>query len=138
MDLDDRAPDERALLDITEVARRTGVAPSALRYYERLGLLEPAGRRGQRRTYAPSAIDRIALILNARATGFSLTELAEVLAGDPERARARVAGKIQELDDRMAALRQVRDRLAHALTCPSDAILECAEFQAGLRELLPE
>jgi DNA-binding transcriptional MerR regulator len=109
------------LLDIGDVAAMTGVAPSALRYYERLGLLEPAGRNGLRRTYRPDAIDRIALIINAQATGFTLAELGQLLHADPRTVRDRLTEKIREIDDHIAA----------------ESLLECPTLRAGLRELLP-
>ncbi|MFC8094574.1 MerR family DNA-binding transcriptional regulator [Streptomyces sp. NPDC057301] len=57
------------MLDIGVLASRTGVAPSALRYYERLGLLASDGRNRQRRVYRTEALDRVALIVNAQAAG---------------------------------------------------------------------
>ncbi|RSN51258.1 MerR family transcriptional regulator, partial [Amycolatopsis sp. WAC 04182] len=54
------------LIDIGEVARRTGLAASALRFYERKGLIEAEGRNGLRRVYLPETLDRLALITCAR------------------------------------------------------------------------
>ena len=124
-------------LDIGEVARRTGLAPSALRYYERLGLLESDGRNGLRRTYRPEVIDRIALIVNARATGFTLRELHELLEADPREVRGYLVDKLGEIDDRIATMQQARTRLSHGLTCRHDTPLSCPAFRAGLRSLLP-
>ncbi|MFJ4963332.1 HTH-type transcriptional regulator CueR [Streptomyces sp. ADI96-02] len=126
------------LLDIGEVARRTGTSPSALRYYERLGLLAPAARNGLRRAYTPDVLDRIALILNARATGFSLNELVAVLDGEPDAVRRSIASKSREIEDRIREMEQARARLAHALTCRHGDILACPAFLRGLREALPE
>ncbi|MGI5447804.1 MerR family transcriptional regulator [Streptomyces sp. CA-243310] len=125
------------LLDIAEVAARTGVAPSALRYYERLGLVESAGRNGLRRTYRPEAVDRMALILNAQATGFSLGELKELLLAGPGEVRPYLTGRIDVLDRRIAAMREARERISHALTCRHPSLLDCPTFRAGLRDLLP-
>jgi DNA-binding transcriptional MerR regulator len=124
------------LLDIGVVAAITGVAPSALRYYERLGLLEPAGRHGLRRTYRPDAIDRIALIVSAQASGFSLAEVHELLHAGPRTVRAQLAAKIDEIDERIAAMQDARSRLGHALTCEHTSLLECPTLRAGLREAL--
>jgi DNA-binding transcriptional MerR regulator len=128
---------EDPLLDIAEVAEHTGVAPSALRYYERLGLLEPAGRNGLRRTYAPSAIDRIALIVNARATGFSLAEVKALLDAPDRTVRQTLVAKAEEIDRQIEVMRRQQRQLAHALTCEHDSILACPTFQAGLRQALP-
>jgi len=63
---------ENSLVPIGELARRTGVATSALRYYERMGLLSPAERVGQRRHYLPSSAERVALIRLCQDAGFTL------------------------------------------------------------------
>lgn len=126
-----------ALLDIADVAAATGVAPSALRYYERMGLLTPAGRAGLRRTYRPDAIDRVALIVNARATGFSLREIHALLHARPNAVRARLAAKTREIDRQIAERVAARERIGHALTCRHPSLLDCPTFRAGLRELLP-
>ncbi|MEU6314687.1 MerR family transcriptional regulator [Streptomyces sp. NPDC047014] len=124
-------------MDIAEVAAATGVAPSALRYYERLGLLEPEGRNGLRRTYRPEAVDRVALILAARASGFSLAELKELLDTPPGEVRPYLRGRIDVLDRRIEAMREARARISHALTCAHPSLLDCPTFRAGLRDLLP-
>jgi DNA-binding transcriptional MerR regulator len=126
-----------AELDIGEVARRTGVAPSALRYYERRGLIEPVGRNGLRRTYAPGVIDRLAVVLATQSVGFSLAEIAEMLAGDDPEVRGHLAAKVAEIDARMAAMEVAREHLAHALECRHDQVLECPSFRAGVRSMLP-
>lgn len=124
-------------LDIAEVAERTGLAPSALRYYERLGLLEPTGRNGLRRTYAPEAIDRLALIINARATGFSLAEVKALVDADDATVRATLGAKAEEIDQQIQVMQLQQRQLAHALTCEHDEILDCPIFRAGLRSALP-
>ena len=63
-------------LDIGEVARRSGVPASTLRFYEEKGLIGAVGRRGLRRMFAPAVLDRLALIALGRAAGFSLEEVA--------------------------------------------------------------
>ncbi|MER5966340.1 MerR family transcriptional regulator [Streptomyces sp. NPDC002057] len=126
------------VLDIGEVARITGVSASALRYYERLGLVTPAGRNGLRRTYPPEALDRIALILNARTSGFSLSELAALCAASGDEVRASLAGKAEELDRRIEELRTARARIEHALTCRHHSPLDCPDFRGALRKALPD
>lgn len=63
-------------LDIAEVAQRSGVPASALRYYEEKGLIASTGRRGLRRTFDARVLERLALIALGRAAGFSLDEVA--------------------------------------------------------------
>lgn len=125
------------LLDIAEVAERTGVAPSALRYWERLGLLDPAGRNGLRRTYEPAAVDRVALILSGQAVGFSLAEVDQLVHARPAALRARLAEKADELGRQIATLEAMREQLGHALTCEHRRPLDCPTFRAGLRQVLP-
>ena len=65
---------EPDLLTIGELAEQLGIATSALRYYEELGLLEPAERRAGRRHYRRSAVETVGSILFLRDVGFTLTE----------------------------------------------------------------
>lgn len=119
------------LLSIGELARRTGVATSALRYWEELGLLPaPARLCGQRR-YPESAIEFVGIILLQRDAGFSLTEQKALRAaragrpGDWDRpARRKLAG----LDDQIAKAQAARLAIDHALRCPHEDILECPNF----------
>jgi hypothetical protein len=74
---------ENGLVPIGELARRTGVATSALRYYERIGLLSPAERAGQRRHYPPATAERVALIRLYQDAGFTLTEMVQTRAEGP-------------------------------------------------------
>ena len=81
-------------LDIAEVARRTGLAASALRYYEQKGLIQPIGRHGLRRVFAASVLERIALIALGRAAGLSLADIGAILAVEGgRRHRSRTAGR---------------------------------------------
>jgi DNA-binding transcriptional MerR regulator len=125
-------------IDIGEVARRSGIAPSALRYYERRGLIEPVGRNGLRRTYAPDVLDRLAVVLAAQSTGFSLAEIVDLLAGDGREVRDRMRDKVAEIDARIAAMEVARDHLGHALECEHEQILDCPSFRAGVRRMLPD
>src|SRR5258708_300711 len=65
----------RAFLGIGELGRRTGLAPSALRFYERAGLLVPDGRANGRRYYSSASVERIALIRLCQDAGFTLAEV---------------------------------------------------------------
>ena len=74
-----------ALLGIGELGRRTGLATSALRYYERVGLLVPDGRAHGRRYYGPASAERIALIRLCQDAGFTLAEIRAVLGAGSRR-----------------------------------------------------
>jgi DNA-binding transcriptional MerR regulator len=126
-------------LDINEVARRSGVPASALRFYEEKGLIASTGRRGLRRLFDPRVLDRLALIALGRASAFSLDEIASMLAPDgrPRIDRRRLVAKADELDGTIRKLRAVRDGLRHAAACPAPSYLECPTFQRLLRVTAP-
>ncbi|WP_067462906.1 MerR family transcriptional regulator [Nocardia amamiensis] len=121
-----------ALLDIAEVADHTGLAPSALRFYEKRGLIAATGRNGLRRTYHPDILGRLALITCARGAGFTLAEIARFLRASPTDAelRIRMAEKANQLDEDIARLSRMRDSLRHASTCTHDPLVECPDFKS--------
>jgi DNA-binding transcriptional MerR regulator len=122
-------------LDIGVVAEQSGLAPSALRYYERLGLIEPNGRNGHRRTYHPTVLDRLALIATGRATGFSLGQMRQLLEAAPADVRSQLREKVDDLEQEISSLQQARGLLQHALTCEHESMLECPTFRSGLRAM---
>ncbi|MFB4314316.1 MerR family transcriptional regulator [Actinomadura sp. 21ATH] len=124
------------LLDIAEVAGRTGLAPSALRYYEREGLIEPAGRNGLRRAYDPETLERLGLITCARSAGFGIAEIRRLLESGPEdgpRLRERMARKARELDETIDRLARMRQSMLHAVTCTHEPLVDCPEFRRAVR-----
>lgn len=126
------------MLDIGDVARATGLAPSALRFYERRGLLSSEGRNGLRRTYRPDIVERLGLIMVARDAGFSVREIREMLDADDELTlRTTLAAKLAELDHRIDRLIALRDRLTHAVSCQSPSLLDCPHFKKNVRAALP-
>jgi DNA-binding transcriptional MerR regulator len=129
-----------ALLDIADVAERSGLAPSALRFYERRGLIAPAGRNGLRRTYRPDVLGRLALIACARGAGFTIAEIARFLVATPDDTalRARMADKARALDDDIARLTRMRDSLRHASTCTHEPLVECPEFKRRFDDSPPD
>src|SRR5215467_9487120 len=78
-------------LTISEVANQIGLRPSAIRYYEQIGILPPAQRVSGQRRYDVTALHRLVMIQRARQTGFTLTEIKELFfgfrAGTPPSAR---------------------------------------------------
>jgi MerR family redox-sensitive transcriptional activator SoxR len=68
-------------LTISEVARQAGPQPSAIRYYEQIGILLPAQRIGGQRRYDITVLYRLAVIERARQTGFTLDEIRELFFG---------------------------------------------------------
>ncbi|MEV5824718.1 MerR family transcriptional regulator [Spirillospora sp. NPDC052242] len=124
------------LLDISEVAERSGLTASALRFYERRELISPAGRNGLRRIYRPDVLDRLALISCARSAGFTIAEIAGFLRATPgdDALRARMAAKARTLDEDIARLTRMRDSLHHASTCTHAPLVECPHFKNTIRD----
>jgi DNA-binding transcriptional MerR regulator len=128
-----------ALLDIGEIRRRSGLAASALRFYEAQGLIRSIGRRGLRRLYEASALDRLAFIALARASGFSIAEIKGLFAprGTEADLRLRMAAKADEIEGRIAQLSSMRDRLRGAAACSCNRLVDCPVFMGLLKSALP-
>ena len=122
-------------LDIGEVSRRTGMAPSTLRYYERIGLIRPIGRQGLRRQFAEGVLDQLALIALGQTAGFSLDDIGNMLGakGEPQIDRDTLKAKAEALDGTIKRLVAMRDGLQHAARCPAPSYMECPTFQRLLR-----
>ena len=115
-------------LTIGELAKRTGVATSALRYYEELGLLPAPGRASGRRRYPESAVGLVGMILLLRDVGFSLREAKALLgsrtpAGEGWRSLAH--RKLADLDEQIAKAQTAKEVITHGLACPHDDITTC-------------
>jgi len=120
------------MLSIGEVARRSGVAASALRYYERSGLIPHGERSGGKRVYDDEILDRLALIRVAKAAGFRLSEIQTLLRGFERRTppgarwRALAARKRAELKLRLAELERARRMLGVVTRCECPTLAECS------------
>jgi DNA-binding transcriptional MerR regulator len=123
------------VLDITEVALRSGVPASTLRFYEGKGLIASIGRRGLHRQFDPSVLERLALIAVGRAASFSLDEIARMFTPDgrPRINRRVLAAKAAQLDRTIRKLTEMRDGLRHAARCPAPSHMECPTFRRLLR-----
>lgn len=124
-----------SVLDISEVARRSGVPASTLRYYEERGLIASIGRRGLRRLFGPAILDRLALISLGRAAGFSLDEIAAMFTAEhaPQFDRTALSAKADEIDRTIARLAAMRDGLRHAAACRAPSHMECPTFRRILK-----
>ena len=122
-------------LDIAEVAERSGVAASTLRFYEKEGLIAPVGRRGLRRLYAPGVLERLAVIALGRTAGFSLNEIALMFGADGKVRidRAMLSAKAEQLASTIRKLSALRDGLRHAAACPAPSHMECPKFRRYLQ-----
>ena len=122
-------------MDIGEVARRSGLPASALRYYEARGLIASTGRRGLRRTFDDGVLERLALIALGQAAGFSLGEIARMIApdGTPRIDRAWLSAKADALDETIRQIATLRDGLRHAAACSAPSHMECRHFRRLVR-----
>jgi DNA-binding transcriptional MerR regulator len=122
-------------MDIAEVARRSGLPASTLRFYEQSGLIRSVGRSGLRRVFAEGVLERLALIALGRAAGFSLEEIAGMFAADgvPRIDRQALLLKADELDTTIRQLTAMRNGLRHAAACRAPSHMECPTFRRLLR-----
>lgn len=118
-------------MDITEVAKQSGVPASTLRYYEEKGLIVSVGRSGLRRVFRPDVIERLALIALGRAAGLSLDEIGGMFApdGKPQIDRQLLLNKADALDHSIRQLTAMRDGLRHAAVCKAASHMECPKFR---------
>ena len=118
-------------MTIGEVARQTGISCSAIRFYEREGLLPPPGRRSGRRVYDRSALGLLALISKAKRAGFSLSEIRVLLHGfsrgtsPPDRWSPLIDAKRMQLDAQIRGLRGMQAVLDRLMNCECATLEEC-------------
>jgi DNA-binding transcriptional MerR regulator len=122
-------------LDISEVAQRSGVPASTLRFYDEKGLIVSTGRRGLKRLFDAGVLERLALIALGRTAGFSLDEIARMFGADgqPRIDRTVLTAKADELDRTIRNLSVMRDGLRHAAVCAAPSHMECPRFRRILR-----
>ena len=119
-------------LTIGELAARSGVAPSALRFYEAQGLVSADRTSGNQRRYARATLRRVALIQAGRAAGIPLDQIGEALDTLPSRRtpsrrdweRLSRAWR-SDIDHRIATLQALRDRLTTCIGCGCLSIDRC-------------
>ena len=127
------------LLTIGELARRTGVTTSALRYYDEFGLVRPTRRVSGHRRYAVDAVAAVNVVRFLQEVGFTLAEAKRLIAWrkrSPVAWRALAVRKSQELQHRIAREEAARQAIEHSLVCPKDDPLGCPNFWATVREVL--
>lgn len=120
---------------IGELAKRTGVAPSAIRYYEELGLLPAAPKVSGKRRYGQTAVEQVGVILLLRDVGFSLTEMRTFIASHSRSGaawRELARQKLVELDERISRAKVAHVALEHALRCKHKDLLDCPNFAGTL------
>jgi MerR family redox-sensitive transcriptional activator SoxR len=147
------APSSRDRLSIGELAARSGIAHSALRYYEELGLIHAERTAGGRRHYARQTLRRLAFVKAAQTVGLSLEEARDAMAGLPiERSptladwRPVATAWQARIDEQIADLQQLRARLTGCVGCGCLSVTKCALYNPddvrgqegpGPRHILP-
>jgi MerR family transcriptional regulator, redox-sensitive transcriptional activator SoxR len=127
-----------SLLTIGEMAERTGVSASALRFYEAQGLVSPVRTSGGQRRFHRSSLRRIAFIRVAQRVGLSLDEIRAALATLPASRTptktdwARLSASWRpRLDDQIAVLQRLRDELTMCIGCGCLSLRACTLYNPG-------
>lgn len=142
------------LLTIGDFAARSGVAPSALRYYEREGLIRSTRTSGNQRRYQRSELRRVGFIRIAQQVGVSLDEIRDALAALPENRTptkadwSRLSARWRRrLEERILLMERLRDQLTGCIGCGCLSLQRCrlinpddelAATGSGPRKLLGE
>lgn len=126
------------MLSIGEIARRTGLSVSAIRFYEEKGLVEAHRSGGNQRRFLRSDIRRLSFILIAQKLGLSLAEIEQAMAGLPQGRTPNAADWQaisltirQRLDEEIARLENIRDDLDGCIGCGCLSLAKCALFNTG-------
>lgn len=115
-------------MDIGIVAKKTGLKPSTLRYYEKIGLIQSNGRNGLRRTYSKNVMKKLQLIILLKNNYFSLNDIKKMLdRGDID--RQYLLEKEKELQRKIIELSAVCETLQHIARCPQKNHFDCVSFQ---------
>lgn len=124
-------------LTIGEVSRRSGLAPSALRYYEQLGLIRSTRTAGDRRRYPRSVLRRLAVVRTAQRVGLTLDQIRDSLstlgidAAPTRRDWSRISQQWRPLlDQRIRELEAVRDNLDNCIGCGCLSMRQCLLYNS--------
>jgi MerR family redox-sensitive transcriptional activator SoxR len=127
-------------MTIGQLGREAGIRPSAIRYYERLGLLPAPERRSGRRDYTDSAVAHLAVVQFALATGFTLRETRQLVrgfsAGTPASTRWRALAevKLRDIDTLIAQAEAMKGLLGRISGCRCETLDECGRGLARVRQ----
>ncbi|QES46527.1 Fe-S cluster assembly protein HesB [Streptomyces venezuelae] len=116
------------LMTIGHLAELTGVPASAIRYWERHGLLPQPERHSGQRRYPTEAAERITLLRKCQQAGLTLAEISDFQQDKPLR-EAMIRAKIAEVEQRRIDLDHAHQFLTHALQCSKPDIIDCPTFR---------
>jgi MerR family transcriptional regulator, redox-sensitive transcriptional activator SoxR len=120
-------------MTISEVARQAGLRSSTIRYYEQIGVLQPAQRASGQRRYDNTVLYRLAIIQRAQQTGFTLDEVRKLFFGFrektpiSERWRKLSGQKLKELEQMVEEIKTMQELLLRIQKCRCDAIESCGK-----------
>ena len=130
-----RALNRNDLIPIGDVARRTGLSVSAIRFYEAKGQIEPVRTSGNQRRFLRSDIRRVSFILIAQQLGLALGEIQDLMKSLPHGRTPtakdwRVISRAirDRLDEQIAQLERTRDRLDGCIGCGCLSLEHCASY----------
>lgn len=132
-----------AALTIGEVAQQAGMRPSALRYYESIGIVPRATRVNGRRRYGAEVLQRLAVIQLAQQAGFTLAEIGTLFEGFEDNAtpssrwQALAEQKLPEVEEQIARARAMKRFLKEGLRCGCLTLEECAIVERQMRSSRP-
>lgn len=122
-------------LSIGDLADRTGLAVSAIRFYETHDIVKPLRNKGGHRRYGRSDIRRLSFVMAAQKLGFSLAEIAPHLRALPDHKAptkadwTRISTQFRaDIDARIAALEELRDKLDGCIGCGCLSLKACALY----------
>lgn len=120
-------------MTISDVASKAGIRPSAIRYYERSGVLPRPARAGGRRLYDGAVLKRLAVVLLARDAGFTIREICVLLRDDSgnaalSRRQAMATRKLGDLDDMLRRTKLMRGVVQSMMTCRCNSVEECGDL----------
>lgn len=118
---------DQELLSITEVGEATGLPSSALRYYEKTGLIRSSGRAGGRRQFEASVVQRLAVVALLQEVGFTIAEIAELVnrRGKRQAWRSLAKTKLDEIDTHLQRVTAARELLLASLDCGCSSLESC-------------
>jgi len=120
------------LLAIGSLADATGVAVSALRYYDEVGLIDASTRVGGKRRFAPEVIGRVNFVRRAQGVGFTLDEIAAILDDNAGAWKGVVAQKLGSLRDRRDELESMISMLEAVEDCGCEVVSQCPRTEVLL------